>query len=294
MKTYELNKGREIPYNERVVILKFLEQFRDKDVIVADSYMTDTDVLSFDNEQVAFKSSEDYRKIVKFKRRIFFERKPYIVNLELLSLKQPTDDPRCLTIHGFDIITSDEKHSITLDTSHYFQKNILYSMVDIFDDKKIVSPESAYFKRIYTNTPLQGFINNHDWGKIIEGISQKPILANALFIMDEYDKNHECIEADFATILYQLITYRNNHENELTNGDLLELDRVIYELSKTELLKVHLLDSINHIYSMPTRSILLDKDKYSFQTHKSEQFNIDNGEVLEEKKTLNRVLRQFK
>ena len=79
-----------------------------------------------------------------------------------------------------------------------------------------------------------------------------------------------------------------------TNRKLHELDRAILKLSKTELLKVHLRDDTGVTKSYPTGSILLDYSYNSIQMRISEQANVGNGELMEEKKSLNKVLRQFR
>lgn len=54
-------------------------------------------------------------------------------------------------------------------------------------------------------------MTNHEWGKINEGINQMPTLANALFIIREGYESSSNFTADFGTILYQLISYRQNN-----------------------------------------------------------------------------------
>lgn len=291
---WEFNTDKEISYDEYDVLEKFLSQYRGKDVIVADNHRMDFARVPFEKEKVTFKPNEEFWKCLDFQRRIVHEGKPYIVKLGLWRMNPQEDEPKCLTISDFNIITPGKRHVLTLTTNDLFKANIFYNIVDIFDENKIISPEAAYSKRMYINKKLQEFINNHEWSKIVEGVREKPTLANALFILGKPISSFSSFSAYFGTILYQLITYRKEHENELTKTDLLELDKVILELSKTELLKVRLSDSTAVSKMSPSGSILLDDYYQSSQMRISEQYNVANGELMEEKKTLNKVLRQFK
>ena len=281
-----------IPYDEYRAIHKFIDQYREKEIIVADKYRVDFKRVPFENDRVSFTAGKEYMKIVGIKRRIVFNEKTYIVNLEFPHMNFKYDGVNCspyVPKPQFEIKTSEGVNLL------YLKNNDLYSeVVNVFDEKKIVSPENAYIDRIYVNKTLQTFINNHEWNKIIEGINQKKDLENALFIIDEPKRDYGNFLANFGTILYQLIAYRNEHENELSKKDLLGLDKAILELSKSELLKVSLCDQSGIGKSTPTDSILLDWYYNSSQTHASEQYNVDNGELVKEKDTLDKVIKKLK
>ena len=285
-------------YNENIsneeydVLCRFLNNYEDKDVIVADNYRIDFTIVPFKNEKVSFKPNQKPFKSITFRQRIIYKGKTYIVRLGLW--RTHSEKPKCLTISEFNILTARKQHQLTLSTSDYFQSEILYNIIDIFKENKIISPESAYSERMYTNTQLQDFMHNHEWEKINEGINQKPVLADALFIMENSSNNNGDFNADFGTILYQLIDYRKKHINEFTKSDLLELDKVILTLSKNELLKVHLRDDIGFAMTIPSGSILLDGRYNGSQMRISEQYNVDNGKLIKEERYLNRILKQFK
>ena len=291
-KKYIMDK--EISRDEYDILEKFLNQYRNKNVIVADKHRVDFVLVPFEGYQIAFKSNKELWKSMNFQKRIIHNKKPYIVKLGLWRVNNQEKDPKCLTIKDFSIETPGKEHVLTLKLDNIYEEKILYNIISIFDEKKVISPEEAYNKRMYTNKPLQEFINNHEWNKILLGVNQKPDLANALFIIGEPTYSLETFGANFGTILYQLLKYRKEHEFELTKTDLLELDRTILELRKTELLRVHLLDSSGVSKSYPTKSILLDCNYESSQMRISEQYNVANGELTEEKMVLNKVLRESK
>lgn len=171
---------------------------------------------------------------------------------------------------------------------------MLFNIISIFDEKKVISPEQAYCKRMYTNKALQEFMTNHEWGKINEGINQMPTLANALFIIREGYESYSHFTADFGTILYQLISYRQNNLDNFSKKDLLELDKLILKLRKTELLKVQLHEQTGVSKSWPTSSILLESNNYNGRMHRSQQYNVANTELSDEKKVLNKCIRTLK
>lgn len=293
-KKQEFNSDKEISDKEYKVINRFLEHYRDKNIIVADKHRVDIDIVPFEGEEVAFKLNEEHWKSMDFKRKIVYKGTPYIVRLGLWRVNLLEDQPKCLTIKDFEILSPGKKHVLTHTTDDIFKEKIFCDIFEIFDEKKIISPEAAHSKRMYTNKMLQEFMYNHEWGKIIEGVNQEPELANALFIIGDLSKEHNNFNAYFGTILYQLITYRNEHKKEFTRSDLLELDKVILALSKTELLKVHLRDSTGVSKVYPTGSVLLDWRYYSSQMRLSEQYTVGNGELREEKKSLYKVLSKFR
>ncbi len=289
-KDWEYNTDKEISRDEYEVINKFLEQYRDKDYIIADKHRVNNMTVTFENERVVFKSKDEFWKCADFQKRIIYKDIPYVVYLGLWRTNPQKDEPKCLTMREFYILTPGKQHMLSLSTNDLLGRKIIYNIVDVFDEKKIISPEEAYCKRMYTNRPLQDFINNHEWNKIIEGVDQIPSLANALFIMGEPSTSNRIFDVNFGTILYQLITYRKEHEDELSYDDLFNLDIAIEKLKNTELLKVNLLDDTGVSKMWPTNSILLDCYYNSSQMRKSEQFSVDNGELVEEEKCLTKVL----
>lgn len=293
---WEFDYDENIPEDQYQVLLKFLNYYKNSDLIVADKYRLNSKIVSFEETDAAFipYGESGVWKNLDFQKKIAQNGKKYVVRLGLWRTNPQEDDPKCLSISDFEILTPGKRHVLTLSTNDIRKKKIFYNIIDIFNEEKIISPEAAYGKRMYPNKALQGFINNHDWGKIIEGINQAPRLANALFPIGEpYTGNH-VFSVYLGTILYQLIAYRNEHINEFTNKDLLELDKTILELSKTELLKVKLLDSTGNSKMWPTGSVLLECISTGSQMRISEQFTVGNGELQNEQKTLNKVIRQFK
>lgn len=288
---WEYNFDEEISNDEYEVINKFLSSYRNQSVIVADEYRQDFSMVPLEEEKVIFKTNDDTWKSIDFCRKIYHKEKPYVVELGLWRVGHMEEDPKCLSIREFRIITNGKVHFINLNTKDVSKNNWLFNIVSIFDEKKVISPEQAYCKRMYTNKALQEFMTNHEWGKIDEGINQMPTLANALFIIREGYESSSHFTADFGTILYQLISYRQNNLNNFSKKDLLELDKLILKLRKTELLKVQLHEQTGGSKSWPTSSILLESNNYNGRMHRSQQYNVANTELSDEKKVLNKCIR---
>lgn len=288
---YIRNFDLEIYNYEYEIINKFLSFYKSQSVIVADKYRKDFSMVPLENDSVIFKINENKWKRVEFRKRIFYKGKPYVVELGLRS--DMDDNLKCVYMYEFKIITNGEVHFITLDTKDIIKRNILFNITSIFNEKKIISPEQAYSKQMYTNKALQGFIRNHEWKNIDTGIQQMPELANALFIIGEgFESNFRYI-ADFGTILYQLVSFRMNNLSDFDEKDLRELDKLILKLSKTELLKVQFYENISLSKSWPTSSILLESNNYDSRVHISEQYTTDNAELLKEQKVLNKCVKNL-
>ena len=93
----------------------------------------------------------------------FYRNKPYIIELGLWRTSHNETEPKCLQINNFKIITKGKVHFINLDLDNCSNKRILFNIMSIFDEKKIISPEQAYCNRMYTNKVLQDFLTNHEW-----------------------------------------------------------------------------------------------------------------------------------
>lgn len=288
---WEYNYDEEISNDEYEVIEKFFASYRNQNFIVADEYRQDFSMVPLEEEKIIFKINEDIWKSMDFQRKIYHKGKPYIIELGLWRVGHMETDPKCLSVREFRIITNGKVHSIDLNTQNASKNKMLFNIISIFDERKIISPEQAFCKRMYTNKALQEFMVNHDWQKITEGINQSPSLANALFIIREGYESCSHFTADFGTILYQLISFRINNFNE---RDLHELDKLILKLSKTELLKVQLHEQTGGSKSWPTSSILLESNNHNSRMHRSQQYNVPNTELEEENKVLNQCIKTLK
>lgn len=291
---WEYNYDEGISDEEYEVIEKFLASYRNQNVIIADEYRQDFSMVPLEEEKIIFKVNEDIWKSMDFQRKIYHKGKPYIIELGLWRVGHMETDPKCLSVREFSIITNGKVHFIDLNTKNVYLNKILFNIISIFDERRVISPEQAYCKQMYTNKALQEFIANHEWDKIEKGIAQKPSLANALFIIREGYESCSHFTADFGTILYQLISFRTNNFNDLDERDLHELDKLILKLSKTELLKVQLHEQTGGSKSYPTSSILLESDNYSSRMHRSQQYNVSNTELEEENKVLNQCIKTLK
>ena len=160
---YEYNHDKEISNEEYEVINKFLEFYRNKPVIVADEYRQNFNMVRLEKEKIIFKTDDDVFKCVDFCRKIYYKNKPYIIELGLWRTSHNETEPKCLQINNFKIITKGKVHFINLDLDNCSNKRILFNIMSIFDEKKIISPEQAYCNRMYTNKVLQDFLTNHEW-----------------------------------------------------------------------------------------------------------------------------------
>lgn len=290
---YEYNYDLQLSFDERRVIDKFLALYRGKEIIVADNLRQDFSMVPLEEEKIIFKIDDDIWKSADFCRRIIHDGKSYVVELGLWRVNNGETAPKCLQIRKFRIITEGQVHFISLDMKDVIKKDILFNILSIFDERRIISPEQAYCKQMYTNKALQEFMANHEWQKIDEGINQNPLLANALFIIREGYETCSHFTADFGTILYQLISFRINNFNSFDKKDLYELDKLILKLSKTGLLKVQLHEQTGSSQSWPTSSILLESNNHNSRMHMSQQYTVDNTELLQENTELDNCVKSL-
>lgn len=291
---WEYNYDEEISNEEYIVMNKFLASYRNQKVIVADQYRQNFSMVPLEEEKIIFKVNDDTAKSMNFQRKIYYKGKPYIVSLKLCRFGWTETDPKCLSVREFSIIANGKIHFINLNTRDISLNDILFNIISIFDERRVISPEQAYCKQMYTNKALQEFMTNHEWHKIEKGITQNPALANALFIIREGFETCSHFSADFGTILYQLILFRINNFNDFDEKDLYELDKLILKLSKTGLLKVKLHEKMGDRISWPTGSILLETNNYSGRAHESLQYNVPNAELEKEKKVLTQCVKALK
>jgi len=291
--SYEYNYDLQLSFDERKVIDKFLSLYIGKKIIVADNLRQDFSMVPLEEEKIIFKIDDDIWKSVDFCRRIIHDGKSYVVELGLWRIDNEKTAPKCLQIHEFKIITEGQVHFISLDIKDVIKRDILFNILSVFDERRIISPEQAYCKQMYTNKALQEFMTNHEWQKIDEGINQNPLLANALFIIREGYEACSRFTADFGTILYQLISFRINNFNSFDKKDLYELDKLILKLSKTELLKVQLHEQTGGSQSWPTSSILLESNNHNSRMHMSQQYTVDNTELLQENAELDNCVKKI-
>lgn len=279
--------------DEYEVIYKFLALYKNQSVIVADSFSQDFKMVPLE-ENIVFTPQEDLSKCTQFCRKIYHKRKTYIVQLELCSKERRDKKPDYSKSFQLNIITSEHIHPISFNKLDAGKEQILFHINKVFDERRIISPGQAYCKQMYTDTELQRFIVNHDWKTIKDGIKQAPTLANALFIIKEGYNNDSCFTADFGTILYQLISFRQNHPNDFDEKDLVELDKLIFQLRKQELLKVRLLGKTSHYTPILTSSVLLESGYQKKGHRESQLYNVANTGLLEEEKLLNERIRSLK
>lgn len=287
---------KEISNDEYEVINKFLTLYKNQSIIVADQYREDFNIPILENKNVILNTNKDTWKGMYFCKKVYHKRKNYIIELKLCHPSHNEKLAKYLEIDELRIITNGKIHIINLNLDNTLQKEIIFNIINIFEESKITSPEQAYCNKIYTSKELQKFLTNHEWKNIDKGIQQMPSLANSLFnVREEYNNTSSHYIVDFATILYQLIDFRIHNLGSLIKDekDLYELDKLILKLSKTELLKIQLNDQIIINNSRPTQSILLDYNHLN-RIHKSTQYNVDNTELSTENGILKKLVKNNK
>lgn len=288
----KFNDSEVISSNEYEIIDKFFRSYKNQKIIVADTYQQGFGIIPLEDQRFVFRRDDPENKYVTFCRGIEHKGKNYVVELELES--EVNNGIRCLGVDQFSIRTDEEVHTLHLNNNDDDSKrNCLLNIANIFDEGKIVSPEQAYYDRMYTNKTVQSFINNHRWDKIEEGIEQQPELANALFMIEE--RHTSCFDyvADFGTILYQLVSFRMNFSNHMSEKDILKLDELIFKLRKTELLMVKLTENYSNKKEWGTNSILLEPNVNRERVQRSLQFTSFNTKLQDRNKALVKYMKDI-
>lgn len=284
------HRHKEISYNEGIsadeyeVIRKFISSYEDQEFIIADKHIQLFDKVPLDYDGMIFKISGSTEESMELCKRIYHMGKQYIVTLEL-NRTDLEGGKKATSINQFIISTEDKEHCIEL-----------HNIMEVFNRKKIISPAEAYGSKMINDKALQKFIDGHEWQKIEKGLNEAPDLASALFkIREGYDEDrNDYYNADFGTILYQLIKFRQENIDKFTEKDLLELDKLIVKLRKTELLKIRLMEYYGGCKSWPTSTSLLECDNTSDGMQISNQYNVSNMGLSSENKTLAECVNNFK
>ena len=282
------NFDSELQDYEIEILNKFIDSYRHQNIIIADSYFVDFDLVPLSYKEILFKTEKEHWKRVGFSKQIFDGKNQFVVELSLNKSSRGSlldQNDQCLCIDYLRIKSNDDIHYITLSTNDNIKNNILSNILTVFDEHKIISPSDAYAKSMYTNKSLNYFIHNHDWSRIEQGLDEAPELAKSLFIIDEKKTLPNNYEASFGTILYQLVSYRANNYYRMSENDLQKIDDVITKIIDSPILKVKLVEQINsadqNIFS-PTKSILLENNNYSGRRHGSLQYNMDDNTLVNE------------
>lgn len=302
-KNKDFTNTSEISNDEFEVINKFIDQFQEfykqHSFIIADNYRKDFIHVPLKNQHVDYKIDNYKFMEIEFCRQIYYNYKIYIVDLIMW---YPIDFPKSLSnnlcIKSLSVIKQEKFHSIDLNTSDSKSSLILFNIMNLFDERKILSPDCAYSDKLYKDDILQEFIENHEWSKISKGIIQDPELINSLFIIREWSDGFlDNYTAEFGTILYHLISFRKNNLNKLNEKDLNGLDKLILRLKNTNLLKIKLSEtykSVDRFYPNHRKSILLKTSISKNRTHISSLYSDVNTRLLEEKRILDNCIMEYK
>ncbi len=288
----ETIKNDSISREEEEAINKFFDSYEGKNTIVADSYDEQYHVRQFEGVNLVFKPFDYSWKNVRFKRRIVSGKQEYVVYLNLIRDNIKSNDPKCMTVRQINISSPSNYHMLTIPSSNPTIEKFVYRAIDIFDEKKTISPAQAYFNRIYNVNRIPELIGNHEWGTIARLIEDIPMLANQLFIMDNPFITETEQKIYFGTIIYQLISYRTKTEGVISDIDLLEIDKLIYKLRKSELIRLKINNALSTSWVWPTHD-MIDPSKIREGYRLSEVKTVDNGEMIDEQQTLKRVIKTF-
>lgn len=273
------------------VIERFLDLYRKQDKIIADEYRQDSSIVPLKESSVIFKKSDDTWKSIDIERVVRHKGTPYKIELGLWRCNGKESISKILRMNKFSITTPTYWHPINLETALFHKSNdILFDIMDVFREDRIISPEEAHCKRMKTKSELQHLIANHEWVKIVDVVKLMPNLSSTLFLIEEGWQSITNYEAYFGTILYQLLTFRINNKNEMSNDDLNMLDAMIHLIKDSDLLKVKLQEKHSSVVWYPD-PILIPEDESSSILHLSKQYTVFNGELDEEAKELKKVLK---
>ena len=128
--SWDFDFDEKISDDEYQVIYKFLASYRNQNVIISDSFRQDFSMVPLEEEGIIFKTNEDTWKSMNFCRRIYYKGKPYVIELGLWRVSHMEDDPKCLSIREFRIITNGKVHFINLNTKEATKNNILFNIIN--------------------------------------------------------------------------------------------------------------------------------------------------------------------
>ena len=279
--------------DENSAIKEFLDSYRSQDIIVADRHSKEYESLDFNGKQICTNPDRVGWEHVDFCKVITQDKVPYSVHLSLKRDVYSISNRKRLIIDDFSIITPEKRHQLVLSLDGMKGSVWIYDIIDIFDEKRIITPENAYYDRLY-NKSLVDRINNHEWSKIEEGVDKVSPLANELFIIGNPSISDRSFDISFGTILYQLVNYRQLNSERMSKNDLLELDQLIYKLRDSELLRLDINDSKGTVMIWPMSEHFVKSCERRENSHSSEILSTANGSLTEESKTLNKVVRKIR
>lgn len=243
------------------VIDQFLERYRTKAEIVADSVREHVYFVPLGDKSIHFSIDKRKKKEIGFCQKIQYRGK--------FSLKKDK---------GTKIVFLDMK------------SKFLYEMMDIFKEDKILSPLEAYGKDMYPDQIVKRMIEQQKWGLLEKGLKEKKTLENALFLLEENQGNID-YTATFGTVLYQLLDYRMRLQERGCLETFSKFDPLILKLQDTALLKVGLREQFNTTKGYPSGSSLLESKNFWFGVQESYQYTKENKKLEKESKVLRKIIR---
>ena len=243
-----------------------------KDIITAESVEEEYEGIQFDYPIVCFDYKEPIDKKMYFSRMLKYKGKDYIVELDLQQEKSnPTAINKLSIVHG--------RKEFIIDLN---QEGLRDEINKVICSKPISPPLDEYRGRINTDNQFGELISNHEWNKINKDIYDKPKLLNGIYLINSeaFSPSYPVVRANFGTLLYQLISFRQSQK--LDEKDLNELDNLIFIIRQTELLKLYYAES----------KIAFEDKSQSYYNYT--RFTPQNGSLIPEKRAINSCIRSLK
>ena len=287
----------DLSYDEHEVIEDFLQSYDDCDVLVPDEYLRYYNALPIfqygSNPKSCFRESEAFLNRARFHRTIPRGNDNYHVDLRM-EVNNNIWLGKSLTIKKND----EEYHEVGDGTfspsGHYYScsPDVVGDLLSAFNSKIIMPAEEAYIDRIRDyHGVFNGLLEANDWDSLAYEIEGNPSIGNLILNMSNGDIGNNYFGAQYGTVLYQLLTYRNEHCKSLSKESLEKLDNLIMSVKDGEILGLKL-EGDDEYYGIITELHLALKkaDSYSISL-KSQLLTPQNGDAIEEQKTLMKIIK---
>lgn len=287
--------------NDRYTALNmFLDSYRDSDIIVPDEYnRCYTGLPLFDDDSVPrsfFGESDSYEGFARFHRDVQVGEDTYPISLDL----RKDANENFWIAKRLKIIRKGPLQGDHLSEYFNCEASTINEVLAVFNSKKIVPAEQVYYDKIRDrHGVVSDLIARHEWDIINYDIARMSTDNNFLLRMSSMTNQNGDVKAQYGTILYQLLAYRNNNYKSLSKEDLDELDNLIICVSDGDLLSIKLSSLYYLIEHSSDQFDTKDKLYYAMKnpvnsSHflNTEFLNSSNGGVANEQDTLQKLLRR--
>lgn len=283
-RSHDLKNLRMMSDLEVDIFHKFLDIYDNSNVIVADKVLKDYPIFDA-GERITLESSNGYNIEYYFKRPIEHEGNTYIVGINYSDLSHEyCFEPRVRGIEEIFIELDGNRNvydikNARVDALNKKQLSLATRVGLIFSEEKFIAPDSAYFRQLDTTKaiPDSFFLPI----RRLDKVTKKNGSENKLYLTDRVVEG-DYKKLEFATILAQLLQYRNNYDVVKSERFMKKLDEYILQLAKTEMARLVIEQSYKE------KSIGRDFTSLN-RVSKAELFSDSNGGLTEEVKTLKKI-----